>query len=276
MSEATPTGTGVTDEASAVDTRLAFAREIARSAGDVTLRYFGTATLEVEQKGDGTPVSVADRTAETHLRDRIAEAFPHDAVLGEEHDDRPGTTGFRWILDPIDGTKSFVHGVPLYGTLVAVERGPHVLAGVIHMPALDEMVFGAVGRGAWHVVGGGEPAPARVSTVATLAESTVCTTSFEYFTGQGTGHVFMDLAPRVAATRGWSDCYAHVLAVTGRIDAVVEPLMSPWDIAATIPIVIEAGGRCTSWQGKTDAYATDAIVTNGLVHDELLEIVGRA
>ena len=143
--------------------RLELALTAAREAGAITLRYFCHDNYAVELKHDLSPVTVADREAEQHLRRRIAAAFPDDAILGEELADRPGRSGYRWILDPIDGTKSFISGVPLYATLVGVEYEGKSVIGVIHVPALDETVYAAVGHGAWFARGAATPRPARVS-----------------------------------------------------------------------------------------------------------------
>ena len=142
---------------------LELALAAAREAGQVTLEYFRRDDLEIELKGDDSPVTAADRRAEECLRGRIAETFPDDAILGEEFPERPGSSGFRWILDPIDGTKSFIHGVPLYGTLVGLEHAGVPVLGVIRIPALDECVYAAVGQGAWYVQGERPPQPAKVS-----------------------------------------------------------------------------------------------------------------
>src|SRR5262249_25088873 len=144
--------------------------------GDITLRYFQTTHFKVDTKRDGSPVTTADREAEEHLRGAIAAAFPADSILGEEFGLKEGSSGFKWLLDPIDGTASFVCGVPLYGVLIGIEHDGRVAAGVIHMPALDETVYAARGSGAWHVVRKGDPAPARVSRVAALSQAVVCTT----------------------------------------------------------------------------------------------------
>src|SRR5262245_20769273 len=133
--------------------RLELARAIAREAGDITLRYFCQDNYQVELKQDASPVTVADREAERHLRRRIGEAFADDGILGEEYPDQEGKSGYRWILDPIDGTKSFISGVPLYGTLVAVEHENRGVVGVIHIPGLDETAYAARGQGAWYVRG---------------------------------------------------------------------------------------------------------------------------
>jgi len=257
-------------DAAGVGSRLRFAIETARAAGERTLRLFDTPALAVDTKQDGSVVTEADRDAERFLREEIGSAFPEDGILGEEFGEREGTSGYRWILDPIDGTRSFVHGVPLYGTLVAVERERRSVAGVIRMPALDETVYAARGEGAWRQKGGDDPVPARVSGVAALERAMLCTTAFDYFASGGREAIWFELARACGATRGWSDCYAHVLLATGRVEAVVEPEIKPWDIAPMTVIVEEAGGMCTDWSGVVTAYSPRALATNGLVHEAVL------
>lgn len=233
-------------------------------------------------KGDGSPVTAADRDAETFLRDEISVKFPGDGILGEEFGEQAGwgeASGFRWIVDPIDGTVSFVHGVPLFGTIVGVEYRGRPVAGVVAMPALDEVVWGGAGLGAWHEVGvfaSPEKATvgeARVTTTARLEDATLVTTSLDYFVKAGMPSVFARIQGACAAMRGWSDCYGFVLAVTGRADAVVEPLVKPWDICGVAPIVEAAGGRWTDFDGKPSIETGHCVVSNGLVHDELLQLL---
>src|SRR5688572_7825905 len=200
-------------DAAALRPRLEFAVEAAREAGRLTLDWFNTSALAVERKRDGTPVTAADRAAEKRLLDLIARRFPDDGVLGEEFGETEGASGYRWILDPIDGTKSFVHGVPLYGTLVAVEdlRRREAVVGVIEMPALGsgagggERVYAARGMGAFHSIGNAAPAPARVSAVSRLADAMYVTTSLDYFSAGGVARVMAAMQRACAATRGWSD-----------------------------------------------------------------------
>jgi len=256
-----------------LDARLAAAVSFARAAGDITLGYFQSDRFKVETKLDGTAVTTADREAEQHLRKQIAAAFPDDGVLGEEFGEQPGSSGFRWILDPIDGTASFVCGVPLYGTLIGVELGTEVVAGVIHLPAMNEMVYAAAGSGAWHVVGGKEPARARVSKIATLEKSVVCSTGYEYFVREGRPELFAALAAGVGKYRGWSDCYSHVLAATGRVEGVVEPTIRSWDVAPAMIVMREAGGRFTDFSGNESIHTGTSVLSNGLVHEALIEIV---
>ena len=256
-----------------IQDRLQVALRAAAAAGRLTLEHFNRAELGVEFKGDGSPVTIADRAAETAIRERIALRFPTDAVVGEEHPDSPGTSGYTWILDPIDGTYSFVHGVPLYGTLIGIEHEGKMVAGVIHMPALKETVYAAQGTGAWHVIGESEPVEARVSTTAPLADALVCTTSYDYYRQMGTPEVMDRIHHAAGHTRGWSDCYAAVLLATGRADAAIEPIVHPWDIAAIWPVIAEAGGRCTDWDGNDTIRGGTCVMTNGLIHDELLNLV---
>jgi len=255
--------------------RLTLAHALAREAGNRTLDLFFRRTARVETKIDGTAVTEADRACEKFLRDGIRAAFPTDAVLGEEFGPSDGTSGYRWVLDPIDGTTSFIHGVPLYGTLVAVEHAGRPVAGVIHMPALDETVYAARGHGAWHSRHGSAPAPARVSTVDALSRAMVVTTSLDYFSSPSAREAWMDIRSRAAATRGWSDCYAFLLVATGRADAAVEPSVKLWDVAAVQPIIEEAGGIFSDWSGRPDATAPMCLVSNGRIHTELLGLLGR-
>jgi histidinol phosphatase-like enzyme (inositol monophosphatase family) len=252
--------------------RLELALSAAREAGAITLRYFQEANYAVELKRDQSPVTVADRQAEQLLRERIAAAFPADAILGEEFPERPGESGYRWILDPIDGTKSFISGVPLYGALLGVEFEGRSVAGVIHIPALGETVYAAKGKGAWFVRGDRPAAPARVSRTTRLADCLFCTSEIRSFAKSGRREAFdrFDAACRLART--WGDCYGYLLVATGRADVMVDPLMNVWDCAALQPILEEAGGTFTDWQGKPTIYGGEAVATNGVVLEEALAI----
>lgn len=260
----------------AVDERLNVAVEAAREAGDFTLEHFRADGLEVRRKADDTPVTAADRGAEELLRRRIEEAFPGDGVVGEEMADREGTTGFRWILDPIDGTRSFVRGVPLYGTLVAVERGGRIEAGVIRLPALEEGVHAARGQGAWHERPGGDTRPAEVSDRGSLSEGLFVTTEVATWRERGAGEAYRLMEERAGLTRTWGDCYGYLLVATGRAEVMVDPFVSVWDAAALLPVLEEAGGTVTDWSGNARADGGEAVATNGRVLEEVLEILGSA
>lgn len=251
--------------------RLEFAVAIAREAGQSTLELFQSAAVQVATKGDGTPVTEADRAAERLLRERIQSRYPADGIVGEEEATLEGTSGYDWILDPIDGTRSFVHGVPLYGTLVGMERDGEAVLGVIEHPALDERVFAARGLGAtWQRAG--RTRPARVSTTANLKDALVCFTSPQLFPKIGRQGLLRRLESDAGVLRGWSDCYAHLLVATGRADAVVEPVMAVWDCAALLPVLEEAGGTFTDLDGERTIRGQGALATNGVLKDSLLAL----
>ena len=254
--------------------RLDLALAAAREAGQLTLGYFSRSDLAVELKADDSPVTIADREAEELLRARISAMFPDDAILGEEFPERPGTSGFRWILDPIDGTKSFIHGVPLYGTLVAVEFERRSVVGVIAIPALDECVYAAVGQGAWHVRGGGPPVRARVSQASQLADSLFCTSDDTHWRGCGRQTALERLQAAARLSRTWGDCYGYFLVATGRAELMVDPVMSVWDAAALQPVLEEAGGTFTNWRGEPTIHSGEGIATNGKILAEVLSLVG--
>jgi len=259
-----------------VDRRLALAREAAREAGELTLRYFRDERLAVELKADQSPVTIADRAAEELLRQRIAGGFGADGILGEEFGEVAGTSGFRWILDPIDGTKSFIHGVPLYGTMVGVEFGGQAIAGVIALPALDECIWAALGRGAWHERPGHPAERAKVSATARLADSLFCTSDAKSFADSGRGAVYERLQAATRLGRTWGDCYGYVLVATGRAEMMLDPIMNVWDAAAVQPIIEEAGGTFTDWRGRRAIDAGEGIATNGHVWPELLALLDES
>ncbi len=251
--------------------RLGLAIALAREAGDYVMRFYQSPALSVERKADATPVTDADRGAEELMRSRIEAACPNDAIVGEELPDTDGSSGYRWYLDPIDGTQSFIHGVPLFGTMLGLEHGDDAVAGVILLPALGEVVYAARGSGAWwatSVAAGAplEPKPARVSAVAPIGAATWSATSAHHFASGA----FDRLGGATGLTRGWGDCYGHCLVATGRIEVMVDPLMSVWDCAPLLPIVEEAGGRFTDVSGNATIHGGSAVSTNRLVHDEVL------
>jgi histidinol-phosphatase len=246
---------------------LDFAVQIAREAGDITLRYF-RGEYETRLKGKDNFVTQADLEAEARLRRRINEAFPEDGIVGEEEGERAGSSGRRWILDPIDGTYSFVHGVPFYGVLVGLEIEGEPSLGVAHLPALGETVYAAQGTGCfWN------GRPARVSRTARLADALLLATDFGTCQAHGFGPAAAELQSRAAARRTWGDCYGYVLVATGRADAMLDPVLSVWDCAALLPIVEEAGGTFTGWDGRRTIHAGNAIASNGLLFEEIMGVV---
>lgn len=255
--------------------RLELALAAAREAGAITLKYFRESNYAVELKQDRSPVTIADREAEQHLRQRITAAFPADAIVGEEFPERPGDSGYRWILDPIDGTKSFISGVPLYGALIGVEFDQRSVVGVIHVPALAETAYAVKGQGAWLVRGGGSPAPARVSRTGRLADALFCTSEVKTFTRTGRRQAFDEFDGACRLTRTWGDCYGYLLVASGRADVMVDPMMNVWDCAALQPVIEEAGGTFTDWQGQPTIHGGEAIATNGVLFGEVVSIARR-
>jgi len=252
--------------------RLEFARQIASAAGDLTLRFFQSAALRVERKRDDSPVTQADLQAESLLRESIARAFPDDAIIGEEHGAAAGSSGYQWILDPIDGTKSFIAGVPLYSVLVGVLRQGVPVLGVIRIPALGESVYAARGVGAWWTRGDAAPQVARVSPTSRLADAIFVTSQVDTFRKRQSEEAFRRLEAQAYITRTWGDGYGYLLLATGRIEVMVDPVMNLWDAAALLPVIQEAGGTFTDWQGRACVDAGEGVGTNGLVLEEVLAI----
>lgn len=245
--------------------------EFAIAAGQGTLQYFRV-PLQVDRKADRTPVTEADRSAELELRRRIQSAFPQDAILGEEFGETPGTSGYRWILDPIDGTKSFIHGIPFFGTLIGIEWGDTSVVGVICLPALQECLFGYAGGGAWLIRGDASPERVGVSQAESMSDGLFVTTSLQGFSGREALDVYYQLERAAGLTRTWGDCYGYYLVATGRALVMIDPVLELWDAAALLPILHEAGGTFTDWQGGVSIYAREAIATNGRVLEEVLQI----
>lgn len=262
-------------DAAAVEARLTLARQIALQAGQIALEYVGGGPLDVERKADDSPVTVADRRAEQHLRQRICESFGDDGILGEEFGPQAGCSGYRWILDPIDGTKSFISGVPLWGTLIGVEHEEQSVLGVVYIAGLDEGIYAAAGQGAWHFRGTGQAVRAQVSRKRRLADGLFCTSEVKTFLKTGRQAAYERLQDAAWLTRTWGDCYGYLLVATGRAELMVDPAMHVWDCAALKPILEEAGGTFTDWRGRPTIHAGEAIATNGLVLDEVLELLGE-
>lgn len=247
-----------------------YAREVeiaikaVEDAGRITLEYFQT-DLAVEEKADRTPVTIADRSAEERLRADLARAFPDDGILGEEFGEQSGRSGRRWIVDPIDGTQSFIRGVPLYGVLLGLEERGTCVVGAVAFPALRLTLWAARGGGAFL-----NGLPIRVSRVSSLAQATVLAGDCkpEYYGNRYPG--FQALLRRSARQRGWGDCYGHALVAMGRAEAMVDVELSAWDCAALVPIVEEAGGAFFDWDGNDTIYGGSGISTTAGLRPEVL------
>ena len=255
--------------------RLSALIQVATAAGSHTLKHFRRADLTVDSKSDESPVTVADREAEQLVRREIQQRFSDDTVQGEEFDDSIGQSAYRWVVDPIDGTKSFVCGVPLYSTLLALEENEKPIAGAIVIPALGEMIVAAENLGAWHQ-GGGCAAGwqrAKVSRRKQLSEAVFVTSQVDSFQSRGAGEAYSALEQACWISRSWGDGYGYLLVATGRADVMVDPVCNAWDVAAILPVIQESGGRFTSWDGRASVRQGDGLGTNGLVHDEVLKIL---
>ncbi|MEI6651533.1 MAG: histidinol-phosphatase [Chlorobiaceae bacterium] len=244
---------------------LQLAVEMAEEAGRLTLTYFSNKSLQVFTKRDATPVTEADRKAEELIRDSIKSCCPADGVLGEEFEERPSTNGRRWIIDPIDGTKAFIHGVPLYGVMIALEVDGFQQLGVVNFPVLGELFHAERGRGAFL-----NGSPISVSSVSAIAEATVLYTEKEYLFDPPSPHPVDMLRHQAGLVRGWGDCYGHTRVACGRAEVSVDKIMSPWDCAALIPIVTEAGGCCFDYNGVTTISGQGLVSANKAIGTELL------
>lgn len=254
--------------------RVALMLELADRAATVALRHFGSATLGIRTKPDASPVTEADTEIESLLRTQIEADFAADALLGEEHGERHGSSGWRWVIDPIDGTISFAAGVPLFGTLIGLEHEGRVVAGICSMPALGERVWAARGEGAWweriDAAGNRSRTNARVRRCTRLADALVCTTGLEYFERSHRTPALVSVARAAGRVRGWSDCYGGMLVATGRADAWFDPVMHPWDSGPFPVILEEAHGVFTDWSGKPDIHGGSAVACHADLHAELL------
>lgn len=248
---------------------LDFAMHLAWTGGRRTLAYFNC-EVPAERKADGSPVTIADKEAEATMRSLLAARFPDHGVVGEEHGEVRGSVPIRWIIDPIDGTRTFLRGVPFYGTLVGVEVHGEPTVGVIYIPALDEMV--AAGRGLGCRWNG---RACRVAATTDLGEALVVATD-ETAVRRRLGPEGHDaLVAATAMQRTWADCYGYVLVATGRSEIAMDAVMALWDNAALLPVIEEAGGRFTSWRGERRIDGGDAVATNGVLHDQVLALLSR-
>lgn len=249
---------------------LDFATHLAWTGGRRTLAWFNC-DVPKEIKADGSPVTIADKDAEATMRALLRQQFPDHTIVGEEQGEERGTAPIRWIIDPIDGTRTFLRGVPFYGTLVGVEVMGEPTVGVIYIPALDELV--AAGRGLGCRWNG---RPCRVASTPKLSDALVVATD-ETAVRRRLGRDGHDqLVAKTALQRTWADCYGYVLVATGRSEIAMDAVMAIWDNAALLPVIEEAGGRFTSWRGERRIDGGDAVATNGVLHDEVLRLLSGA
>jgi histidinol-phosphatase len=247
---------------------LDFTSDIAYRAGRITLGYFN-AGVRPDYKADDTPVTAADRAAETFIRGEIEKAYPTHAILGEEFGESVGQgNAFRWIIDPIDGTKSFMRGVPLYAVLIGLEIEGIVRVGAAYFPGTDEMLCAAEGEGAWW-----NGRRAHVSSESTMERAWVCYTNVRNMSKYGRGDAWERINAAAYVSRGWSDAYGYLAVATGRAEAMLDPVMSVWDCGPFPVIFKEAGGYFGSWDGCEGHLHNEALACNSALLPEMLRLI---
>ena len=247
--------------------RYELAVEAARQAGDLARAYYET-TFDIETKTDSSPVTIADKQAEQLIRGLVAQHFPNDGFLGEEFGDQPGDSGFRWVIDPIDGTRSFVRHIPIWATLIGIEYRGEQIAGVAYAPVLGMLYRALRGDGAYM-----NDRRIRVSDVDRLAGATMCYSSIRWFQKAGRERTFLELVRRTERQRGFGDFYGFVLVAEGAADLMLDFGLAEWDVAALKAIVEEAGGALTDWHGTPTIAASGFLASNGKLHAEALAIL---
>ncbi len=255
--------------------RYELAVDTAKRAGGLALKYYPGANVgdfarQVEWKEDLSPVTAADRAGEAYLRETLLSKFPDDGFLGEEYGEKPGASGFRWIIDPIDGTRNFVRGIPLWGTLVGLEYRGEPIAGVACVPVLGYTYRALRGDGAYR-----DEDRIHVSAVNDLADAQLFYSSLSWFAKVNSEGAFLELARRTQRQRGFGDFYGFVLVAQGSGELMIEYGVHIWDVAAIRPIVEEAGGRFSDWDGAPRIDRPDVIASNGRLHDEALRYLRR-
>lgn len=254
-----------------MDAVLDAALHAARAAGDIALRYFDAGSrdaLEVEFKADGSPVTKADRECETRIIEVLDTAFPDYGYLGEELGERSGRGTARWIIDPIDGTKNFVRGLPFFATLIALEEGEEITAGVMFAPALDDVVYARKGQGAF-----ANGRRVHVSQVSRLQDAFLLHGGLNDLKTRPCWQPFLRLVDATARQRGFGDALGHSLVAKGLAEVALEPEIKPWDVAPAEIIMAEAGGRFSDFQGRPSIYSGDAVLSNGRVHDDVIRML---
>jgi len=241
-----------------------FLTELAQKSGDYLLQHFNNPALKVETKSDDSPVTAADRGAEQLMRDLIAARFPSHGVIGEEFPDTHADAEWVWVLDPIDGTKSFITGVPLWGTLIALLHHGQPVLGAIHQPVLDELM---IGDGTVTTLNG---RPVRVRPCESITTATFLTSDPLNPAKYQNGAAYAALTARARLVRTWGDCYGYLLLASGRADLMCDPIMNPWDIAALVPVVRGAGGVITDWQGGDPMLGLSIVATGPALHPQVI------
>jgi histidinol-phosphatase len=250
-----------------VDTILSAAIEAAKAAAEVALHYFRT-NLKVETKADRTPVTQADRECEAKIIEILSQRFPAYGFLGEETGERAGQGNARWIIDPIDGTKNFIRGIPFFATLIALEENGDITAGVVSAPAIDDLLYARKGQGAF-----ANDRQVHVSDVAELSQSMLVHGGLKDLKVRPCWEPFLRLVDATARQRGFGDALGHSIVICGQAEITLEPEIKPWDVAATKILVTEAGGRFSDFAGTPSIYTGNAVISNGHVHEAVVNIL---
>ncbi len=244
---------------------LEFAEGTVRDVGRTIARRFRERNFSVEEKGDGSPVTEADRDAEEKLRERISRKFPDHGFIGEEWGVQNDDREFVWVLDPIDGTKSFVHGVPLFGTLVGLLYQGRPVVGLIHQPVIDRMVTGD-NRSAFL-----DGKPTKVRAIRPLREATLLYTDPSDRVLLGAGDAFRRLQEEAGVVRSWGDCFGYLLLASGQADMMIDPIMAPWDMLPLLPVLRGAGAVVTGFNGNVPEEGKSLVASTGkALHDQVL------
>jgi histidinol-phosphatase len=252
---------------------LSLAHVLADTADSISMDRFRALDLRVESKPDLTPVSDADQAVERALRSTLARTRPRDGVLGEEFGTTPAAAGpghRQWVIDPIDGTKNYIRGVPIWATLIALMEGDHPVVGLVSAPALGRRWWGGLGHGAYAGKRAGSATPIKVSGVRRIADASFCYSSLSGWEETGRLSAILDIIRQSWRSRAYGDFYGYMLVAEGAVDIMVEPELSLWDLAALIPIVTEAGGTFTDLTGRTGPGGGSAVATNGKLHEDVL------
>ncbi|MDC1142661.1 hypothetical protein OAU50_06190 [Planctomycetota bacterium] len=271
----------MTDE---IQSRLDLALKIAVDAGHSSLEFYRHQTLDIIWKGDGSPVSQADEKAEKIIVDAIHGQFPDDSIIGEEGTEAEGSSGYHWIIDPLDGTEAFIRKIPIWGVLIAIEKDNKIVAGLVYMPAQRELAWASKGQGChWVEETGDDELPtlreravkAHVSNLANLSDAMISTTGQGAFYRSNSIEKFMALRSATRKDRGFGHCWGHLLVVTGRMDISFEPKIQVWDVAPFQIMVQEAGGKFTDFTGQVTPHSGNAVVSNGQLHDDAIDAMNK-
>ena len=246
-----------------------FVQSLAEESGHIILAHYLDPSLEVEYKVDDTPVTLADREAESFLRKRIEKVFPEHGIVGEEHGSIREDAEYVWLLDPIDGTKSFVSGVPLFGTIICLKRAGEPIFGAIHQPVLQQLILGDNTQTTLN----DKPVVIRKPTGG-LDEAIILTTDERDARNRFGLETWVKLTDQAFLSRSWGDCYGYLLLASGKADAMIDPIVNSWDFHAMIPIIRGAGGKITDHNGENPLHGNSIVASHSDLHGEIIKALG--